>query len=197
MEQSLFEAIRVFLEKRKKCTNVAIEVPLDGGRADIIGGRFILSKDKKASEGSIVWTRGRYVEVELHLIELKKENDDIIKGIGELFWYKFLLKDVWCDRLFLYLLVDKYRLEEKEIEFIKSCGFGILEMEKVNGNIIIDELVTPKMYECKQTSVKLSSEVRIIYKEYKCLEKVFRNINKALKPIEEELNSLSTSEKTA
>jgi hypothetical protein len=66
--------------------------------------------------------------VRLHCIEHKSAQDDIIKGIGQLFWYKFLMSGLylWADRLFLYLLIDEDRVFEELKGFCKSFGFGLL-----------------------------------------------------------------------
>ena len=139
MEQELFENIKIFLEKEKGCSNVESEAPIQGmgleqkkfGRMDVAGGKFY-NEEKRT-----------YSCIELHCVEYKSEQDDIIKGIGQLFWYKFGMSEIylWVERLFLYLLIDEHRVYEEHKTFCKSFGFGLLQ---VNPTKIITEVVTPE-----------------------------------------------------
>ena len=163
------------------------EVPLNRGRVDIVGGRLALSAERVRS---IRKTKGHYIEVELHLIEIKKGEDDIIKGFGQLLWYHYLMKHQWCDRLYLYLAVDEGRLSRarQERKFLTKHGFGILEMSKAK---IITELETPgEAYKCCETygtSVAKSEGAPNTMYESPILKKVFKNWKKAWTPIEEML----------
>jgi hypothetical protein len=96
MDQELFQNVKVFLEKEEGCSNVESEVPIkeksyhqykikgvgtiptptDFGHIDIVGGKFY----KKNLEDP------RYTGIELHCIEYKSPNDNVIKGIGQIFW---------------------------------------------------------------------------------------------------------------
>ncbi|RLE09550.1 hypothetical protein DRJ00_03895 [Candidatus Aerophobetes bacterium] len=148
MDQELFQNVKIFLEKEKGCSNVEDEVPIkektynqfkirgvgaipqpkDFGHIDIVGGKFY------KSDG--------YTCIELHCIEYKSPNDDIIKGIGQIFWYKFAMSklNTWAERLFLYLMAHEGKFSDDLIEFCKSFGIGLLQ---VNPSKIITEIVTP------------------------------------------------------
>lgn len=145
--------MKIFLEKEKGCSNVESEVPIkekssqrfkirgigtvpapiDFGHIDIVGGKFY----KKDPEDI------RYIGVELHCIEYKSPNDDVIKGIGQIFWYKFAMSklDTWCERLFLYLMTHEEKVSEELKEFSKVFGIGLLQ---VNAAKIVTEIVTPE-----------------------------------------------------
>lgn len=147
MDQELFQNVKVFLEKEKGCSNIESEVPIaespshqfkikgldqrleEFGRMDVVGGKFY--KD----DG--------YTRIELHCIEYKSAQDDIIKGIGQLFWYKFGMSELhtWAERLFLYLLIDEDRVSEQIKDFCKAFGFGLLQ---VNPAKVVTEVVMPK-----------------------------------------------------
>jgi acetone carboxylase gamma subunit len=153
MEQELFQNVKTFLEKEKECSNVESEVPIkerssqqfkirgietipipiDFGHIDVVGGKFY----KKDPEDL------RYIGIELHCIEYKSPNDDIIKGIGQIFWYKFAMSKltIWTERLFLYLMVHEDKVSEELKEFCKTFGIGLL---RVNSAKIITEIVTPE-----------------------------------------------------
>ena len=187
LDQALFQSFKEFLIRCKNCTNVGPEVPLNGGRVDIVGGRLTLAVNMRSTEKSIPKTKGRYIEVELHLIEIKKTGDDLIKGFGQLFWYHYLIRRNWCDRLYLYLAVDEGRVTQQEREFLTKHGFGILEMSKAK---IITELDTPpEAYKCLPTSVSKSKGVPRSMHAYPILKKVFKNWKKAWTPIEEMLKN--------
>jgi hypothetical protein len=143
VEQELFQNVKVFLEKERKCSNVESEVPIaerapqlrikglderprEFGRIDVVGGRFF---------------GGNHIE--LHCVEHKSAQDDIIKGIGQLFWYKFSMSQLqtWAERLFLYLLIDEDRVSEELRRFCKSFGFGLLQINRAK---IVTEAVTPE-----------------------------------------------------
>lgn len=106
--------------------------PVDFGHCDIVGGKFY-----KKSEDP------RYIGIELYCIEYKSPNDDVIKGIGQIFWYKFAMSklNIWCERLFLYLMVHEDKVSEELKEFCKVFGIGLLQ---VNVAKIVTEIVTPE-----------------------------------------------------
>jgi len=140
MDQELFQNVKTFLEKEKGCSNVESEVPIkektygkfqpkDFGRLDIVGGKFY------KSDG--------YTCIELHCIEYKTPNDDIVKGIGQIFWYKFAMSKlrIWAERLFLYLMVHEGEFPDDLMEFCKAFGIGLLQ---VNPSKIVTEIVSPE-----------------------------------------------------
>jgi len=153
MDQELFQSVKTFLEKEKGCSNVESEVPIkersyhqikirgvetiptpiDFGHIDIVGGKFY----KKNPEDL------RYIGIELHCTEYKSPNDDIIKGVGQIFWYKFAMSklDTWAERLFLYLMAHEDKISEALKEFCMTFGIGLLQ---VNTAKIITEIVTPE-----------------------------------------------------
>lgn len=183
LDQALFQSFKEFLIRCKECTNVQPEVPLNRGRVDIVGGRLTLAVKIRASESSIPKTKGRYIEVELHLIEIKKAGDDIIKGFGQLFWYVYLMKNRWCDRLYLYLAVDEGRVTNQEREFLAEQGFGILEISQAK---IVTELEAPRMAnKSLRTTTSTSRGVPNTMYDSPILKKVFKNWKKAWSPIEE------------
>lgn len=153
MEQELFQNVKAFLEKEKGCSNIESEVTIAEnppqlqikgldqetkkfGRMDIVGGKFY--KDEYYREKNHAYTC-----IELHCIEYKSRQDEILKGIGQLFWYKFSMSvlHLWTDRLFLYLMIDEDRVSEKLKEFCSVFGFGLLQ---VNPAKIVTEVVTPE-----------------------------------------------------
>lgn len=149
MDQELFQNVKIFLEKEKGCSNVESEVPIkeksshqfkmrgtgtipnptDLGHIDIVGGRFY--KDNS------------YTGIELHCIEYKSPNDDLIKGVGQILWYKFAISKVntWVEQLFLYLMIHEEKSSEELKEFCKAFGIGLLQ---INMAKIITEIVTPE-----------------------------------------------------
>jgi len=149
MDQELFQNAKTFLEKEKKCSNVEGEVPIkektyehfkirgvgtfpqskDFGHLDIVGGKFY------KSDG--------YTCIELHCIEYKSPNDDIVKGIGQIFWYKFAMSKlrIWAERLFLYLMVHEGEFPGDLMEFCKAFGIGLLQ---INPSKIVTEIVPPE-----------------------------------------------------
>jgi len=153
MDQELFQNVKIFLEKEKGCSNVESEVPIkektynqfkirgigtvpspkDFGHIDIVGGKFY----KKDPEDP------RYIGIELHCIEYKSPNDDIIKGIGQIFWYKFAMSklNIWAERLFFYLMVHEDKVSEELKEFCKIFGIGLLQVNRLK---IVTEIVTPE-----------------------------------------------------
>lgn len=153
MDQELFQNVKIFLEKEKGCSNVESEVPIkekpsqqfkirgigtvpvpiDFGHIDIVGGKFY----KKDPENP------RYIGIELHCIEHKSPNDDIIKGIGQVFWYKFSMSklNTWAERIFLYLMIHEDKVSEELREFCNVFGIGLLQ---VNVAKIVTEVVIPK-----------------------------------------------------
>jgi len=155
MDQEIFQSVKVFLEREKGCSNVESEVPISERdeapdwikvkgkavpkvfcRIDIVGGRL-----DKGHETEHYCTS----TLELHCVEYKSPNDDLIKGIGQLFWYKFLMSDpnvcIWADRLFLYLLMHEEKVTDELRRFCKSFGIGLLQ---VNPTKIVTEVVTPE-----------------------------------------------------
>lgn len=137
-EQVILENIRVFLEKRKQCSNIEPEVSIAlseapiagwptsltdcGGKAiiDFVGGRIYEDEDK-------------YPRIDLHCIEYKSANDDVIRGIGQLFRYKFLIHEsyTWVDHLFVYLMVDERKTTGEILRnFLRQFGFGLLELSE-------------------------------------------------------------------
>ncbi len=155
MDQELFQNVKTFLEKEKGCSNVESEVPIkeksqdqfeglkvvrgirtapkDFGHIDIVGGKFY----RKMPEDP------RYIGIQLHCIEYKSPNDDIIKGIGQIFWYKFAMSKlyIWVEQLFLYLMIHEDNFSEDLKEFCECFGIGLLQ---ANAAKIITEVVTPE-----------------------------------------------------
>jgi len=149
MNQELFQNVKVFLEKEKRCSNVEAEVPIkeksyhqfkikgigtipnptDFGHIDIVGGKF--------------YKENSYTRIELHCIEYKSPNDDLIKGIGQIFWYKFAMSklNTWADRLFLYLMVHEDKISDDFKKFCKAFGIGLLQENPAK---IVTEVVMPE-----------------------------------------------------
>jgi len=154
MDQEIFQSVKVFLEREKGCSNVESEVPISERdeapdlvkvakgrttpkvfcRIDVVGGRLHKGRETKDCCTSVL---------ELHCVEYKSPNDDLIKGIGQLLWYKFLMsaQNIWADRLFLYLLMHEGKVTDELGGFCRYFGIGLLQM---NSARIVTEVVTPE-----------------------------------------------------
>jgi len=136
--QLILENLRVFLGKRKQCTNVEPEMPIALSRAPIAGWPTSLSDHEKKAQidfvgGRIYEDEKKYPIIDLHCIEYKSSNDDLIKGIGQLFWYKFLIHEsyTWVEHLFMYLMVDEVKTDDGVLKsFLRDFGFGFLELSE-------------------------------------------------------------------
>ncbi|MBC7106916.1 MAG: hypothetical protein H5T97_13375, partial [Firmicutes bacterium] len=88
MDQELFESVRCFLEREKRCSNVEVNLPVtdadephvrtgptpepkEYSRVDVAGGRF--------------YAEGDYKCLELHCVNYVKNAGDLMKEIGRLF----------------------------------------------------------------------------------------------------------------
>ncbi|MFA4836807.1 MAG: hypothetical protein WC749_12150 [Dehalococcoidia bacterium] len=160
MNQELFEHIKTFLEKEKHCTNVEYRVPLESKSQSqfSIGTKKIGIPSTKFSQVPIVGGRfykyhkypneinpTEYIGLELHCIVNKsKQTSDggFIEGIGELFWDKFIMSKIqtWCDRLFLYIMLDEEKGSLERKEFCIAFGFGLIHVQPYN---ILTEVVCP------------------------------------------------------
>ena len=150
--QIILENLRVFLEKRKQCSNVEDEVPVALSSKAPIGGGWPTSLSEDKIEAHIDFVGGRIYEdenkypvVDLHCIEYKSLNDDIKKGIGQLFWYKFLIHEsyTWVNHLFMYLMVDEEKTDDGVLKsFLRDFGFGFLGLSqesKIISEILLAE----------------------------------------------------------
>ena len=96
---------------------------------DIVGGKF--------------YKEDTYTRIELHCIEYKSTNDDLKRGVGQIFWYKFAMSklNTWVERLFLYLMVHENKASDELKEFCSAFGIGVFQ---INPAKIVTEVVTSK-----------------------------------------------------
>ncbi|MCD6473244.1 hypothetical protein J7K55_09135 [Candidatus Aerophobetes bacterium] len=140
MEQILFSNLKTFLETEKQCSNVEPEVPISEASSVVYHTEKVASLDVV---GGHLYPN-KYTTLELHCVEYKSPDDDIVKGIGQLFWYKFLMStlNIWIDHLFLYLFLHEKSVSNKYLDFLKGHGFGLLQASQ-NQNLVT-EIVIPE-----------------------------------------------------
>lgn len=139
MDQHLLANVRAFLQREKRCSNVEVEVPIPSrNRADVTYGRWDIVGGRLYDKGD------RYIGLELHCIEHKSSADDVVRGIGQLFWYKFGMSqaNIWVDDLFIYLLVDAGAVSDLLKDFCRAFGLGLLRIS--DEQKLVTEVVTPK-----------------------------------------------------
>ncbi|MBS3116096.1 hypothetical protein J4421_00715 [Candidatus Woesearchaeota archaeon] len=124
----------------KKCSDVSSQVSLGKFRADIIGGKFRIGPRNEDSKF------GHLIETELHLVEIKKNLNEIRAGFGQILLYKQLMRKLcWSDHLYLYLAVERDYDEENELseehfEFLKHQGIGLLSIKGAKLEVKIEPL---------------------------------------------------------
>lgn len=116
--------VKTFLRETKKCANFASQVRLGKYRTDILGGKLNVGNKDQTELGYLI-------ESELYLIEIKKSEEEVIKGIGQLLLYRYLLqKTSWIDQLYVYLAVEETTLTKELKELLHFHGIGLLCIEK-------------------------------------------------------------------
>lgn len=128
INQELFQSFKTFFKREKGCSNVETEVPVDGGQVDVVAGKLLPR-------------RPEYLfDVEVHIVEVKGEEGDLKKALGQTLWYLYEIEEseggyprgLWIDRLYAWIAVPEPLYEKSLAERLKRYGIGSLTISEKN-----------------------------------------------------------------
>jgi len=133
LSSKTIDVIKNFLASEKKCTNVVQDLTLDEKRVDVAGGCLINGKEAQTEFGYLV-------ESELHLVQFKKSEEEVITGLSQLLLFRLMMQRsrCWVDNLNMYVAMEADIISDTIQELLRKYGIGLLLVSKGHISLAIE-----------------------------------------------------------